>query len=155
MGCLYFMIFDSAQKGPERPLPLCMSVSLHGAVKWQTYFIPCSPHPSWPYSSAPRRHKWRHLVFCKGGMKEENYIQELEITALELNDNRGSEQNGRNDWKKSTMTTTPYNGKLISEVFFFFLHTFCTDWGDKKNVQGDIHHNRGRDVIPAPTMAAK
>lgn len=67
----------------------------------ETYFLPCSPRPFWPYSSAPQRHKWRHPVSCREWGKRENYNKEMEISDLELNDNRGSATSVQNDrwWK--------------------------------------------------------
>lgn len=56
-------------------------------VDWnETYFLPCSPRPFWPYSSALQHHKWRHPVSCREIRKRENYNKEMEITDLELND---------------------------------------------------------------------
>lgn len=87
---------------PQQQLPLRVSVSLRRAAKWQEiYFLPCSLRPFWPYSSAPQRHKWRHPVSCREGRKEGerrgNYNKGMEITDLELSDNRGSATSGQND----------------------------------------------------------
>lgn len=60
-------------------------------------------------------------------MKVENYITELEITALELNDYRTSTQNDGIGGKTSTIKTTLHKRKLILKEATFYTQ-FCTNF---------------------------
>lgn len=92
-----------------------MSVSLEMT---ETYFSPCSPRPFWPYSSAPQRHKWRHPVSCREWGKWENYNKEMEISDLELNDNRGTATSVQNDrWWKNQWGQTESGGTSFATTF--------------------------------------
>lgn len=85
-------------------------------------------------------------------MKVENYITELEITALELNDYRTSAQNDGIDRKKQHYKNNPAQRKTDSKGGHF-LHTILHQLS--KILQGDIYHGGGKDVISTPTIATK
>lgn len=115
------------------------------------HFLPCSPHPSWPYSSTLQHHKWRHLVSCRGEMKEESDNKEMEITDLDLNDDRGRatrEQNDKKWWTKQHWDNV--STKKTDHKGFFSRHHFCTNLQQSHN---KTFINGRRDVISPPTIA--
>lgn len=109
-------------------------VSVQSCEMRKTHFLPYSPHPFWPYSSALQRHKWRRLVSCRRD-KGENYNEEMEITDLQLNDNRGSATSEHTDRDDGSASKENRQGKQN-----LFLPTpFCTK---VRLLHWNIHHSK-------------